>query len=51
MRFNHPQEVPEIPPELLRYIWKTYQPDLLSKSATAMCRKGEDDLPANEQPA
>jgi SAM-dependent methyltransferase len=39
MGFNHPQEVPEIPPDLLRYIWKTYKPDLLAVSATAMCRK------------
>jgi SAM-dependent methyltransferase len=36
---NYPQEVPEIPKKVLAEIWRRYQPDLLSESASALCTK------------
>lgn len=39
LSINFPQNIPEIPPEELKRIWKLYQPDLLSATANAMCRK------------
>lgn len=36
---DHPQRVPELPPEVLMDIWRRYRPELLSESASAMCVK------------
>lgn len=38
-KVNYLQPNKQIPEPLLRYIWETYQPDILSASASAMCRK------------
>ena len=39
MGYNRPQEVAEIPAEVLEEIWKKFRPDLLSKSATVLAYK------------
>lgn len=39
MDLNYPQEVPEIPDEVLTDIWERYRPDLLSKTASALSVK------------
>jgi len=36
---DHPQKVPDLPPEVVMDIWRRYRPDLLSESASAMCIK------------
>jgi SAM-dependent methyltransferase len=39
MDLNYPQEVPELPKEVLADIWSRYRPDLLSQTASAFCIK------------
>ena len=39
MDFNRPQEIPEIPKDVLNSIWRKYRPDLLSQAATVLAEK------------
>ncbi|GEP61974.1 class I SAM-dependent methyltransferase [Reyranella soli] len=36
---NRPQNIPEIPPDVVKDIWARYQPDILSETANAFCIK------------
>ena len=39
LSLNYPQEIPEIPDEVVKEIWQRYHPDLLSTSAHALSTK------------
>lgn len=39
MGYNRPQEIPELPDEVLKELWSKYQPDLFSKDATVLAYK------------
>jgi SAM-dependent methyltransferase len=39
MSLDYPQQVPEIPRDVVLDLWERYHPDLLSQSASAICTK------------